>query len=51
MPTGSRMLMLDRERGNTKMLVLQAYILTYLSIAIASLFMKEDCDPLFMESR
>ena len=32
------------------MSVLQAYIVTYLYVTIGSLFMKEDDDPLSMES-
>ena len=46
----SLMLKLDKEIESVKMLVLQTYICTYLSVAIASLYMKEDDDPLFMEN-
>ena len=47
---GSPMLKLDKEINSVKMSVLQAYIFTYLSIAIPFLFMKEKDHPLFMES-
>ena len=50
MPAGSLMLKLGREIENVKMSVLQTYIFTYIHVAIASLYMKEDDDPLFMES-
>ena len=50
MPTDSLMLKLDKEIENVKMSVLQAYIFTYIYVAIASLYMKEVDDPLFMES-
>ena len=50
MSADSPMLKLDREIESVKMSVLQAYIFSYLSVAIASLYMKEDNDPLFMES-
>ena len=50
MPTDSPMLKLDREIESVKMSVLQAYIFPYLSVAITSLYIKEDDDPLFIES-
>ena len=50
MPDGSQMLKLGREIESVKMPVLQAYIFTYLFVVIASLYMKEDDDPLFMKS-
>ena len=50
MPTGSPMLKLNREIESVKKSVLQAYIFTYLSVAIHSLSMKKEDDPLFMES-
>ena len=50
MSAGSPMLKLGREIESVKMLVLQVYIFAYLFLSIASLFMKKDDDPLFMES-
>ena len=50
MHANSPMLKLDREIESIEMSVLQAYIVTYLFVSIASLFMKEDDDPLYMES-
>ena len=50
MPSDSPMLKLGREIESVKMSVLQAYIFTYLYVVIASLYIKEDDDPLFMES-
>ena len=44
------MLKLDRAIESVKISVLQAYIVKYLSASIASLFMKEDDDLIFMES-
>ena len=50
MPAGSLMLKLGREIESIKMSVLQTYNFTYLYVVIASLYMKKDDDPLFMES-
>ena len=51
MTIGSPMLKLDREIESVKMSVLHAYLFFFhLSITIASLYLKEDDDPLFMES-
>ena len=44
------MLKLGREIESVKMSVLQAYIFTYLFVSIASLFMKKDDNPHFMEN-
>ena len=51
MPTGSPMLKLGREIQGVKMSILQVYFFTYVSVVVAFLFMKEDDDPLFLESR
>ena len=50
MPAGSPMLKLDREINNVKKSILQAYIFTYIYVVIPSLFIKEEDDPLFIES-
>ena len=50
MPAGSSMPKLGREIESIKMSVLQACYFSYLFLSIASLFMKKDDDPLFMES-
>ena len=50
MPVGSPIVTLGREIESIKMSVLQACIFSYLFLSIASLFMKKDDDPLFMES-
>ena len=49
-PVGSPMLKLERGIKSLKMSILQAYIFTYLSLSIASLFMKKDDDPRFLEN-
>ena len=48
MHVGSLILKLGREIESIKMLVLQVYNFTYLSVVIASLYMKEDDDPFFL---
>ena len=48
--TDSPILKLVREIESVKMSVLQAYIFPYLLLSLPPLFMKNDDDPLFMES-
>ena len=48
MPVGSMMLKLDREIKSVK--VFQLCMFTYIYVAIPSLFMKEEDDPLYRES-
>ena len=48
MPIGSMMLKLDKEIKSVK--VFQLCMFTYIYVSIPSLFMKEEEDPLFMES-
>ena len=49
-PAGSLMLKSGRETESIKMSVLQACIFSYLSLSIASIYMKKDDDPLFLEN-
>ena len=50
MLAGSLMLKLDKEMDSVKCQSCSRVFFTYLTVAIASLFMKKDDDPLFMES-
>ena len=50
MPTNFPMLKLDREIESVNVSLLVVYFFTYLYVSIPSLFMKDEDDPLFMES-
>ena len=48
MPTSSPMIKLDRDIESVKCQSCSSVFFTYLSVAIPSLFMIEDDDPIFM---
>ena len=50
MPADTPMLKLDKEMESVKCQSCSRVFFIYLIVAIASLYMKEDDDPLFMES-